>query len=141
MLLLSKTQNVHLNNTEARLSVPQPSRDPYRTTPAVAATVWHRLPSRGQSNQDDSVEASKHLPDMFGQKQRCNIHYRLYMWSVGSHGYTEHTKDNKLSMLVVFRKDGSGLNEGKHRKHLMGTLNTARSRCSELFMRKTFLLV
>lgn len=101
MLLLSKTQNVHLNNTESRLSVPQPSRDPYGTTPAVAATVWHRLPSRGQSNQDDSVEASKHLPDMFGQKQCCNIHYRLYMWSVGSHGYTEHTKNNKLSMLVA----------------------------------------
>lgn len=33
---------MHLNNTEARLSVPQPSRDPYGTTPAVAATVWHR---------------------------------------------------------------------------------------------------
>lgn len=60
-------QNVHLNNTEARLSVPQPSRDPYGTAPAVAATVWHRLPFGGQSNQDDSVEASKHLPDTFGQ--------------------------------------------------------------------------
>jgi len=36
------------------------------------------------------------------------------------HGYTGHAKDNKLSMLVVFRKDGSGLHEGKH---LMGALN------------------
>ncbi len=60
-------QNVHLNNTEARLSVPQPSLDPYWTAPAVAATVWHRLPSGGQSNQDDSVEVSKHLPDTFDQ--------------------------------------------------------------------------
>lgn len=103
----------------------------------MAQTSLRRPEKSGRFSGSQQTSA-RHV---WAKKQCCNIHYRLYMWSVGSHGYTEHTKDNKLSKLVVFKKDGSGLHEGKHRKHLMGALNTARSRWSELFMRKTFILV
>lgn len=83
---------MHLNNTKARLSVPQPSRDPYGTTPAVAATVWHRLPSGGQRNQDDSVEASKHLPDMFGQKNSAVIYIIGYTCGASGRMDTQSTQ-------------------------------------------------
>lgn len=49
----------------ARLSIPQPSRDPYGTALAVAATVWHSVPSRGHGNHNDSLGTGKHLPGTF----------------------------------------------------------------------------